>query len=104
MSERLDSFSRKLATGVSRRKAFWQLLTGAGGLGALALVTTQKASADSAACPAMCFQQATLAYTDCVEDTVGDDPMAAFSICLPIEMLAYQQCVSFSASCAKGEC
>jgi hypothetical protein len=106
MSERIDGFSRKLASGMSRRKAFWQLFTGAGGLGALALVTTQKASADDASCPTQCFQQAQLAYTDCVEDTLGE-PLPStnnFFICLPVETIAYQQCLGFSAACPSGKC
>jgi len=36
MSKKLDQLSRNIASGMSRRKAFWSFITGAGAAGALA--------------------------------------------------------------------
>ena len=109
MIQKLDGFSQNLASGMSRRKAFWQLLTGAGALSGLALLTTQKASAalNTTDCTAACFSQAGLFYTDCLDDmlTGEDDEWAdappktfidAFNICFPAQNLAYSDCLAFS--------
>jgi hypothetical protein len=105
MTERIDDFSRKLASGMSRRKAFWQLLTGAGGL---ALLTTQKASADSVGCPSFCFQQASYAYSQCSEDLQEVDPaipfIQIFGLCLGAYGQIYQFCLTQSATCPAKMC
>src|ERR1700736_5786044 len=105
MTETLDTFSRKLASGVSRRKAFWQLLTGAGGL---AFLATQKAAANDVSCPTVCFQQASIAYSECITDGLEDNPGASYFevllICLGQEGLLYDTCLARSVSCPKGQC
>ena len=105
MIAKIDNFSRNLASGMSRRKAFWQLLAGAGGLGLLA---TQKASANAAGCPAFCFQQASVAYNDCIEDSLEVTPPIPFGTiligCLAGYSLINSECMAFSTTCKSGFC
>ena len=105
MTERIDNFSRSLASGVSRRKAFWQILTGVGGLGLLA---TQKAAANDVSCPTACFQQASIAYSECITDGLEDNPGASYFevvlICLGQEGILYDECLARSVKCGKGKC
>jgi hypothetical protein len=57
MNNSLDQLARNLADGMSRRRAFWQMLTG---LGVAAAVTGRHASAGAQAnngCAAFCKQQ-----------------------------------------------
>jgi hypothetical protein len=64
MKEMVDSLSRNLALGVSRRKALWMFLAGSGVFGAFA---RQKASAASASlCHDSCRQQAVDFYELCI--------------------------------------
>ena len=107
MSEKLDDISRVLASGVSRRKAVWQLLTGAGGL---ALFGTKKASANDAKCASFCFQGASVAFTDCMEDSsdpAGNYPkdfFGALIYCLGFQGEFYNSCTQFSLGCPSGKC
>jgi hypothetical protein len=108
MSERIvDDFSRKLASGMSRRKAFWQLLAGAGGL---ALLATQKASAtaanNNADCTQSCFNQTSIAFTQCIEDGLETATpfITILTGCLSSEGLVYDACLATSRTCSPGKC
>lgn len=79
MSDKLQTLSKNLAGGMSRRRAFWQFLTGVGVVGAL---TGRKAQANSGiggfgACSEFCSLQA----------------QAFIALCL-----------TASASCKSGSC
>jgi hypothetical protein len=65
MSKSLDDLARNLVSGVSRRKAFWQVFTS---LGIVAALTGRKASAQSgqnSGCARFCEQQAALLEEMC---------------------------------------
>jgi len=65
MSKSLDLLSRNLASGMSRRKAFWSFVTSLGAIGAL---TGRKASADESygICDDFCAIQAAAFLRACV--------------------------------------
>ena len=107
MTQKLDDISRALASGGSRRKAVWQLLIGAGGL---ALFGAKRAAADDAKCASFCFQGASVAFNDCMEDNSdpsGNFPKDFFGLlvfCLGFQGQFYNACTQFSATCPSGQC
>jgi hypothetical protein len=74
MSKSVDDFSKNLASGMSRRGAFWRLLAGVGALGFLG-VAPQKAIADKRVsdCVNYCVTLADEAYMDCIFDGGTED-------------------------------
>ena len=110
MSEKLDRISRTLAGGMSRRKAFWQLLTGAGAATGLALLTPQKAGANAASCPSWCFQQSNIAFTDCMEEAFDLNYLnpvpfiVIISACLSFEGRVLDACTRLSLACPPTMC
>jgi hypothetical protein len=67
MSKSVDDFSKNLASGMSRRGAFWKLLAGIGTLGFLG-GATKKASAAKVDCVNLCVTLADEVYLDCMFD------------------------------------
>jgi len=71
MNKTLDDFAKNLASGMSRRRAFWKFLAGAGGLG---LLSGRRAKAGSgfpsnpANCGPFCLDVACVAYSHCLQD------------------------------------
>jgi hypothetical protein len=64
VSEKLETLSRDLASGMSRRRAFWQFVTGLGVVGAL---TGRKAKASqNIACYDFCGAQAQILMNLCL--------------------------------------
>jgi hypothetical protein len=64
MSNSLDQLARNLASGMSRRKALWQFITG---LGVVAAFTGRKAYAGTAGlCSGFCEEQAHIFYEQCI--------------------------------------
>ena len=59
MSKSLDQLARNLASGMSRRKALWQFVSG---LGVVAALTGRKAYARSPFCEEFCAAQAEIFY------------------------------------------
>ena len=111
MQKHFDEFSRKLAGGVSRRRALWQTLTGAGGLGLLAstnAAATPTSRTFDPSCPGSCFQQSNIAFTACVEDVLVKCPSTPFGavigICIGVQTALYQKCLTASLCCPPGLC
>lgn len=79
MSKSLDQLARNLASGMSRRKALWQFVSG---LGVVAALTGRKAYARSPFCAGFCAAQAEIFYGLCLEASLccGRGSCAEFSL------------------------
>jgi len=78
MRESLDKLAKNLNSGVSRRKALWQFITG---LGVAGVLTGRKATAASVnPCISYCSQQGTNFYNVC---------MAASAVCGSLHNSSY---------------
>ena len=75
MKKTLDDFSKNLASGMSRRKAFTKFLAGAGVLGFLG---RGKVKAQTTACGPICLQEAMAAYQTCLESRKGAPGSSTF--------------------------
>ncbi len=71
MSKSLDQLARNLASGMSRRKALWQFVSG---LGVVAALTGRKAYANSPFCAEFCAVQAEIFYGLCLEASLNCGP------------------------------
>ena len=80
MSEKLETLSRDLASGMSRRRAFWQFVTGLGVIGAL---TGRKAkAAQNIACYDFCGAQAQILMNLCLSASNSCKPGTCAEISL----------------------
>jgi hypothetical protein len=81
MSKSLDQLAKNLASGMSRRKAFWSFLGGVGAIGAL---SSRKALANGRreSCGDFCEQQADIFRSLCIEasQSCGSGSCAEFTL------------------------
>jgi hypothetical protein len=84
MSKRLEELSMDLAAGMSRRKALWRFL---GGAGAAVLMAGKGRAAGNNVCVAWCRRLA----EDAGQIGIGRDDI-------------FGKCMSASAHCPKGQC
>jgi len=88
MNNTLDDFSRNLAGGMSRRKAFMKFLAGAGALGFLGSRTAKAGNAvPPSECPARCLTVAATTYQHCLNhegttEACYDRLMRTYQCCL----------------------
>lgn len=66
MSKSLDTLAKNLASGMSRRKAIWQFITGLGALGALSSRQAYANEPDGV-CRDFCREQAEIFKSLCIE-------------------------------------
>jgi len=100
MNESLDLLSKNLASGMSRRKALWQFVSG---LGALGLLTGRKAKADTGlVCEIWCNTQKTLFLNACLNVQASNVERAV--ICNAAATLFLSACITNSDKCKVGKC
>ncbi len=80
MSEKLETLSRDLASGMSRRRAFWSFVTG---LGVFGVLTSRKAKAmQNYACYDFCGAQAQILMNMCLAASQSCKPGTCAEISL----------------------
>jgi hypothetical protein len=100
VNESLDLLSKNLASGMSRRKALWQFVSG---LGALGFLTGRKAKADSGlVCEIWCNTQKTLFLNLCLQSYASNVERQV--ICNGLTSVFYSACITNSDRCPVGRC
>jgi hypothetical protein len=99
MSKSLDQLARNLASGMSRRKALWQFVSG---LGVVAALSGRKAYAGESCCAEFCAAQAEIFYALCLEASLncGKGCCAEFSLIAfnggPVNIAAGTKTINFN--------
>jgi hypothetical protein len=100
VNESLDLLSKNLASGMSRRKALWQFVSG---LGALGFLTGRKAKADSGlVCEIWCNTQKTLFLDACLNVLASN--LERQIICNAAATVFLAACTTNSNKCQVGKC
>jgi hypothetical protein len=100
MNESLDLLSKNLASGMSRRKALWQFVSG---IGALGLLTGRKAKADTGlVCEIWCNTQKTLFLNLCLQSYASNVERQV--ICNAAATVFLSACITNSDKCKVGKC
>jgi hypothetical protein len=95
MSKPLDQLARNLASGMSRRKALWQFVSG---LGVVAALTGRKAYAKSPFCAEFCAVQAEIFYGLCLEASLCCGP----GCCAEFSLITLNSTTVFAATGTKS--
>src|ERR1700722_15341424 len=105
MQKSIDLLSKNLASGMSRRKAFWQFITGLGAVGALGTLGGKKANAASNTnllCTIMCNTQAQ-ENTPVCRAGAGKNVVREIA-CNAIAAEFQTACLAASSRCRSGFC
>jgi hypothetical protein len=105
MQKSIDLLSKNLASGMSRRKAFWQFITGLGAVGALGSLGAKKASAASNVnllCTIGCSTQAQ-EITKVCRAVAGNNVVREIA-CNAIATEFQNACLQASSRCRSGFC
>ncbi|HTX37103.1 MAG TPA: hypothetical protein VME43_18870 [Bryobacteraceae bacterium] len=105
MSKAIETLSKNLASGMSRRKALWHFVSGLGAVGAVASLGAKKAKASQAvslACQIFCNTQAQEILTICHQ--VNGNNVVREVICNGIVAEFQAACLAASARCRSGFC
>ena len=105
MRKAIDLLSRDLAGGMSRRKALWKFITGAGAVGAVGALSAQKAHADShvtLTCQIFCHTQSQQILSIC--RTINGNNVAREVICNGIADEFLSDCLAAASRCRSGLC
>jgi len=105
MQKSIDLLTKNLASGMSRRKAFWQFITGLGAVGALGSLGAKKAKAASNVnlmCTIMCSTQAQEITTVC--RAVSGNNVVREIACSAIASEFESACITASSRCRSGFC
>jgi hypothetical protein len=104
MSKSIDQLSKNLASGMSRRKALWQFVTGLGAVGAVGVLGAKKgkAATTSLECQIFCNTQAQEILTIC--RSINGNNVVREIICNEVVSEFQAACVTASAYCRPGFC
>ena len=105
MSKAIDTLSKNLASGMSRRKALWQFITGLGAVGAVGVLGAKKAKASQAvslACQIFCNTQAQEILTIC--HSINGNNVIREVVCNAIVSEFQAACLQASSHCRSGFC